>query len=33
MNLEKWALDDYEALNLGADLIGTVQHQSKPCMS
>lgn len=33
MNPGKWALDDYEALNLRPDLIGTAQHQAKPAMS
>lgn len=30
IDLGKWALDDYEALNCGASLIGTVQRQSEP---
>lgn len=33
MNPGKWALDDYEALNLRPDLTGTVQCQDKPAMS
>ena len=33
MKLRKWALDDYEALNLGATLIGTGQPQSESHLS
>lgn len=32
-NLGKWVLDDYEALNLRASLIGTDQPQSEPRLS
>ena len=33
MNLGNWAPDDYEVLNLGANLIGTVQPQGELRMS
>ena len=33
MNLGKWAPDDYEVLNLGTNLIGTVQPQGEPRVS
>ena len=33
MNLGKWAPDDYKVLNLGANLIGTVQPRGEPHVS